>query len=145
MDANAPAKRTRGLSCAQRRDVARWWAGLTAAARHDLRRDGGRAPRAVLARFVEAGEADEGDGNTDFYEYLVGHEILLGDGRAFHICSAHEAARACLARGRIPAEFRCPRADAACPMRALAAAAAGRDVRLSLAPVAARPEDLAHG
>jgi hypothetical protein len=68
----------------------------------------------------------------DFYEYLVNHEIFIDDGPKYHFCSAHPEARAVLSAGHIPAAFRCPRGESACPMRVLLDRRPGRDVRLSL-------------
>ena len=111
-------------------EVSEWWRSLAPDVRRELRRDGGRPPRRVVARFVEP---DEGPAEThDFYEYLVNHEIYIDDGPKYHICSAHPAARAVVAAGRIPATFRCPRGESACPMRVLLDRRPGRDVRLSL-------------
>jgi hypothetical protein len=129
----APATLAKRLSPAQAHDVTQWWRGLAPADREALRRDVGRAPPGVRARYVDGGQDDDGvDSVIDFYEHLVNCEVVLGDGRRFQICSAHPAARAVLAAGRIPAAFRCPRADASCPMRALLDRAPGCDVRLSL-------------
>jgi hypothetical protein len=113
-------------------DVTRWWQGLGPAERRALRRDAGRPPPGVVARFVEAGDEPDSDGAVDFYEYLVNHELVFADERVFHICSAHPEARAVLAAGYLPAGFRCPRADATCPMRAVLDQAPGCSVRLSL-------------
>jgi hypothetical protein len=133
MCAYALATLTQRLSATQASDVDGWWNGLAPAERDSLRRDAGRPPAGVLARFTD-GESvgDDGDDATDFYEYLVNHEIYLDDGRTFHICSAHPQARGCLAAGHVPSTFQCPRRDAGCPMRALLDLAPGRDVRLSL-------------
>ena len=144
MDAKAPAGLTKRLSSAERRDVETWWDDLAPTERGSLRRDVGRGPRGVVARFVEAGTEADDVGATDFYEYLVNHEIFLEDGRPFHICSSHPAARARLAAGLIPAGFRCPKGDAACPMRALADAAGGRDVLLHRIVDVSRDEVGAH-
>jgi hypothetical protein len=123
-----PASLIRRLSAAQVIEGARWWQTLSPAQRRALGRDSGRPPRAIVGRFVESARIDDGDENIDFYEYLVNHEIVLDDGRRFHICSAHPAARAALAQGRVPAAFQCPRADSACPMRALLDALPGCDL-----------------
>jgi len=144
MDAKAPAGLTKRLSSAERRDVERWWDDLAPTERGALRRDAGRAPRGLVARFVEAGTEADDAGATDFYEYLVNHEIFLEDGRPFHICSSHPAARACLAAGLVPSGFRCPKGRAACPMRALADAAGGRDVLLRCIVDVSTDEDGAH-
>jgi hypothetical protein len=128
--------RARILSATQVSEITRWWGALPPTVRRSVRRDGGRPPAGVVARFVEAGEGSEDDANgegvVDFYEYLVNHEIAIDDGPRYHICSAHPEARAVVAAGHIPATFRCPRGEAACPMRALLNHAPGCDVRLSL-------------
>lgn len=135
MRTRAPALLTRGLSAPQRFDVTSWWRGLAPADRRGLRADVGRPPAGVVGHFVEAGSPDareDNDGPSDYYEYLVNHEISLEDRRVFHICSAHPEARAVLTAGEIPAGFRCPRADAACPMRVLLDLAPGSNLRLAL-------------
>jgi hypothetical protein len=149
MRARAPAQLTKRLSPEQTTDVDRWWQELAPAERWALRPNAGRPPARVVVRFVVAGEAEleEGDASTsDFYEYLVNHEVILDDGRCYHICSAHPEARAALAAGRIPAEFRCPFARPTCPMRSLLDEAPGCDVRFSIArPEADSPPDLPPG
>ncbi|HVJ21155.1 MAG TPA: hypothetical protein VM686_37345 [Polyangiaceae bacterium] len=133
MKARVPAMLTRGLSAPQRQEFDQWWNTLATPDRYALRQHPGRAPAGVIARFVDAERPDDdGNENVDFYEYLVNHELSLEDGRTFHICSRHPAARALLARGWIPADFQCPREEAACPMRALLKAGNGSNVRLSL-------------
>jgi hypothetical protein len=90
----------------------------------------------VIGRFVDAARCDEPcddlDASDDLYEYLVNHELSFEGGRRYHICSAHPEARAALRAGRIPAGFRCPLANEACPMRAILRRAPGCDVRLSI-------------
>lgn len=112
-------------------DGTSWWLALAPAERRTLRKDPGRPPRGIMARFVEAEEADEhlADGMRDRYEYLVAHEIFLVDAPSFHICSVHPSARATVAKRRLAAGFRCPLAEAACPMRDLLAQSPGCDVR----------------
>lgn len=88
------------------------------------------ARRATLPRFDEAPTEPARD-TDDLYEYLVGHEAYFTDGRRFHICVAHRRARAALARGLAP-DFVCPLGAAACPMRAIADAAAGAAVLFSI-------------
>jgi hypothetical protein len=146
MRAKLPAILTKRLPEAHLGDVRRWWRGLAQADRSALAHAPARAPRGVLARFVEAGSTDDtSDTTLDFYEYLVNHELYLEDGRTFHICAAHPEARAALARGVVPAGFVCPRADAACPMRALVGLAGGRDVQLSLVASSTSKEGGANG
>jgi hypothetical protein len=133
MRAKAPASLTRNLSISQSNQVMTWWRGLPPGARSALRDDPARPPAGVVARFVEPGaSADAPEESTDFYEHLVNHEVYIDDGPTFQICSAHPAARAVLACGHLPADFACPRGDAACPMRALLAIGDGRDVRFAL-------------
>jgi hypothetical protein len=131
MGANLPTHLGRGLSTVQREEACDWWRQMSPACRHTLRRDAGRRPVRVVARFVEPGDGHEtADEPNDFYEYLVNHEIYLDDGPPLRICSSHPEARTLIARGLLPASFACPRSDAACPMRALLDRADGRDVRL---------------
>jgi hypothetical protein len=137
MRARAPALLTKRLSPEQAIDVDRWWQELAPADRRTLRPNAGRPPARVIVRFVVAGAAERDEADTDasdFYEYLVNHEVILDNGRTYHICSAHPEARAALGAGRIPAEFRCPFARATCPMRSLLDQAPGCDARFSLRP-----------
>lgn len=113
-----------------------WWQGLSELDRRALRRRLRLRDEVIVARFEEP-VGDEGPVPSDFYEYLVGHEVYLEDGRTFRICTAHAQARAVVAQGRIPYEFRCPRAEAGCPMRRLLAEGAGRDCVLRVVVVAA--------
>jgi hypothetical protein len=120
------------VTLGERLEIRKWWRALPWRERHAMRPCEGRAPRGVTARFVEdSGTDDEG---LDFYEYLVNHDIVLDDGRRFHICSAHPQARQVLASGLLPAGFRCPIGRDECPMRAILAVSPGRHVRLALAP-----------
>ncbi len=123
-----PAILRKGLSPKQRTEAERWWASLTEGARRSLGTP--RARRSLVGRFVEPTDTDESP--CDLYEYLVNHELWLEDGRRYHICTAHDGARTVLLRGRIPAGFRCPRGEATCPMRVIAEAAGGRDVRIEV-------------
>ena len=143
MRSKPPATLTDRLSVTQLSDVSQWWLRLAPGERRSLRRllaDDATGPAArgrVLGQFVDALLSRENGNNpelgtTDFYEYLVNHELTLEDGRTFHICSAHAEARAVLTAGEIPADFRCPRADAHCPMRAILDLVPDSKVRLSL-------------
>jgi hypothetical protein len=146
MGAKAPALLTRSLSPEQARGVDRWWEELEPSERRALRPNAGRAPARVVVRHVAGAELDEGDADAgDFYEYLVNHEIILDGERTYRICSAHPEARAAIAAGRIPAEFRCPLARAACPMRSLLDEAPGCDVRFSIALEGDSPAELGPG
>jgi hypothetical protein len=133
MRARAPATLVRHLSPSQATDVERWWKALPTAERRALGRDAGRPPARLVGRFVEPGARSEGDDEDGLYDYLVNHEITLDDGRTYHICTAHPESRAAQIAGRVPAAFRCPRAEADCPMRALLDRAPGCDLRLSKA------------
>ena len=68
----------------------------------------------------------------DLYEYFVNHEISLAEERQYHVCTAHEAARAALRAGVIPAGFACPLERAECPMRGVLALAPGRSLHLEI-------------
>ncbi|HEY2514344.1 MAG TPA: hypothetical protein VGI39_25935 [Polyangiaceae bacterium] len=129
-----PASLVKSLSEEEAREVSRWWGGLRPAERRTLRRDAGRPPRRLVARFApHEHDPRDTDDPEPFYEFLVNHEVLLDDGRTFHICSAHRSARAVVAAGRIPADFSCPfrRDEASCPMRGLLELAPGCDVHLT--------------
>jgi len=137
MSSNAPATLTNRLSVAQTDDVSRWWLGLPPAERRGVRRlldqEAARSPVRLVGRFVDARQRYEGVEEasvTDFYEYLVNHELTLDDGRTYHICFAHREARRALAAGEIRASFRCPLARTDCPMRAVLDRAPGRDLCL---------------
>lgn len=145
-----------GLAEAERQVVDGWWRGLPAGRRRhlamladpradscayhrELRRDGSTGwygvaieLRGGIADDEGAGIAVEGEDEAfpvDLYEYLVGHEITPWASRVFHVCTAHEAARAALRAGRIPASFACPFGRPECPMRRLLGAAPGRSLR----------------
>ena len=128
---------TKKLPIAQREIVDGFWRGLSTHDRAELRRDPCRPPGRVFVRFVEPGE-NETPSSDDFYEYLVNHEIFLEDETPRHICTAHPEARRVLSTGHVPHDFRCPRADLTCPMRALLALGPGRDAKLRLVPGGAR-------
>lgn len=89
----------------------------------------GTIPRGLRAIWVEPGH-EEDDGNVELYEYLIAHEVFLVEPRGSFICTAHAAARAAVARGRIFPSFSCPLASSDCPMRALLDVAPGHEVRL---------------
>jgi len=117
-------------------EIETWWQKRTPAERRSLRSTRERRSLQVVGRFVEPGEEDAGDELSDFYEYLVNHELVLDDGRTFHICSAHPEARAVVSSGLVPATFQCPRGAAPCPMRQLLSERASCDLRLSLVEAA---------
>jgi len=118
------------------RSTVEWWQGLSVQDRRLLRRRLRSRDEVVVARFVET-DGDDLPLPSDFYEYLVGHEVYLEDGRTFHICSAHPQARAAIEQGLIPRDFLCPRAEASCPLRQLLAERPGLSCLLRLG---ARPK-----
>lgn len=126
-----PKNLTNGIPITADRAVSNWWQHLSPADRRTLRAHPPRAPRGLVGRYVEPA-ADKQAAWLDYYEYLVNHEIRIVDGPTFHICSAHPAARAAISSGTIPAAFACPRADAACPMRAILDRAPGCSLRIEL-------------
>ena len=152
-----------GLSTKHARAVRRFWRGLDDAVQAELEHlydervessaylhmaaPGERSTWQKLAvrtmgRLVTHEDSEPKDifPNIDFYEYLVNHEIYLHDlDGVFHICSAHEHARATLRAGFIPASFSCPFAKTECPMRALLERAPGCSIALSLGAVDAKP------
>lgn len=108
-----------------------WWEGLSEKDRRWLRQRLRYRDDVVVARFVEPGTEDD-PVPSDFYEYLVNHEVYLEDGRQFRICSAHPQARAALERGAVRHDFRCPRGEGACPLEQLLAQRPGHDCVLKL-------------
>src|SRR4051812_36057289 len=97
------------LSPAQLRDVSTWWGRLAPEDRRSVRRlliDETTRPAfdlRIIGRFVNALSHDDAakppPDTDDYYEYLVNHELTLEDKRTFHICSAHEEARALVVTG----------------------------------------------
>ncbi len=133
-----PATLTRNLTNTEQRAVTQWWRGLDRPARRALRvlldERATAAPRAAVGRLVDPRAphvATTAFPEIDLYEYIVNHELVFVGPPVFHICVAHEAARAAVAARRIPAAFRCPFARTDCPMRAIVEHAGHRDVRLA--------------
>jgi hypothetical protein len=83
----------------------------------------GQVPRVRGGRFVPPDDAwGLSEWGPGYFEHLLEHPelVLLWEpaGRTFHIgCTRHQAARSCLASGRVPAEFVCPVDSPACPLR----------------------------
>jgi hypothetical protein len=128
-----PATWTRQLSRAESSAVKSWWENLDSEARRTLATRRANPPLVLFGRFVDADATDDPTQPDDFYEYLVAHEVYLDDGRRFHICRAHEHARAAVSSKRLPATFVCPLDRGTCPMRKLLEEEPGRDLCLSLA------------
>ncbi|TWT38454.1 hypothetical protein [Blastopirellula retiformator] len=82
-------------------DASRWWDSLSDDARKEI---------FLFETFSE-----------EHADLVTGGKFLPHDDaeqRTFHIgCSQHPAARACLAKGEIAADFACPFADGDCRMR----------------------------
>jgi hypothetical protein len=125
--------------------AARWWASLSEA---DRKRVAGLWDERLEVRFFTpqadaAGEVDEweevpavrggrfgprddrqDEWGPEFFERLLADpELVLAyeaPHRTFHIgCTRHEAARACLVSGFVPAEFVCPGVSDSCPLMKL--------------------------
>ena len=121
--------------------VEAWWAGLPEAARSEVAAlwderqdiclfgmapelDGAAPPVVIGGRFVPRGEAaGREEWRAEYFEHLMNNlDLVFFEApvvRTFHICTRHRAARAVLAAGRIPADFRCPLDRADCPLRRL--------------------------
>ncbi|MBX7222863.1 MAG: hypothetical protein K1Y36_23140 [Blastocatellia bacterium] len=138
-----PAMLMAGLPQGERETVASWWQELPDETRQEMsllwdnRQDscsylterneaGGlrwRKLPLVSARFVERDEPvpSEPNWSWELFEYVVSHPELhlaeLMEPRTFHICTAHEVARAALQTGLIPHDFACPFASETCLMR----------------------------
>jgi hypothetical protein len=131
---HAVTSRLRKLSPLEMYANSQWWLSLTAQERDSMQQLTTRRSPQVVARFVDdAVSTDEGN-NIDFYEYLVNHEVYLLEPTPHirHICTSHAAARERLEAGFVPSNFRCPRRDNTCPMRALLQCASGKAVRFEL-------------
>lgn len=149
------------LSPAEAAKASTWWQTLSDSARRefellwDERNDdtslyattGGdgaltwhQLPITVRGLIVEGRRPDHSF-DEDLYDFLVNHPegVVLLAGRTFHICRAHPAARDVLRAGFLPCDFRCPFDDANCPMKALLAAAGGKNVALQRSPLTPVP------
>jgi hypothetical protein len=143
---NLPTMFREALANAGLRAVDEWWAQLDASSRTEAlhlwhecsRAESGLAVR-VEARFADDSDEDAGDfWHSDYYDYLVNHEIYLFEVPGIHICTRHPLAAAAARAGFIPRDFSCPLLLAGdCPMRRLLAHAPGRSVRLTVSIVAA--------
>jgi hypothetical protein len=137
-----PAHLLNGLSPPHVNEVAAWWAGLTTdnraevAALCDPRCEDSffgaipedaadSVPRVIGGRFVPSDDmAGWSEWHKELFDYLICHpELVFFEPpvvRIFYIgCTHHEAVRAVLAAGKIPAAFQCPLGLEGCPMRRL--------------------------
>jgi hypothetical protein len=133
------------LARAGLRAIDEWWAHLDASSRSEAlqlwhecsQTESGLAVR-VEARFADEPEKETGDfWHSDYYDYLVNHEIYFLRERSFHICTRHPVAADAVRAGLIPHDFSCPLQSSDCAMRRLLAHSAGRSVRLRVSVVAA--------
>jgi hypothetical protein len=133
------------LASAGLRAIDDWWAHLDASSRSEAlqlwhecsQTESGLAVR-VEARFADDHEDERGDfWHSDYYDYLVNHEIYFYRERSFHICTQHPVAAAAARAGFISHDFTCPLQAGDCPMRRLLAHSPGRSVRLRVSIVAA--------
>lgn len=129
-----------GTTELQRATVDAWWSRLRAAERRELsaladpraescsysrtaRSDGSSAWHGITirlrGRFTEKERPSVEEAfPIDLYEHAVDRGIFLDDGLIVHVCTAHEAARAVVRAGFIPASFSCPLGrGTGCPMR----------------------------
>lgn len=75
-------------------------------------------------RFVPHDDDGRHEWTPGYFEYLLQNpELILAYDPTSRtvggVCTQHIAARACLADGQVPAEFRCPFGKALCPMQAM--------------------------
>lgn len=114
-----------------------WWKQLDELARaealrlwHDCGQSESELSVRVEARFIEEQEEDVGFWHSDYYDYLVNHEIYLFKVPGAHICTRHPVAEAAARAGIIPHDFSCPFGSTDCPMRRLLAVSPGRSLKL---------------
>ncbi len=145
-----PRRLIAGLLPADVSAAVAWWSGLSETARCEVvalwderedhcffgpapDRDGAVPPVVIGGRFVPRDDDDAAgwaEWYTEYVEYLLNHEELVYEPPVFRVfyigCTRHEAARAVLAAGRIPADFRCPLERADCPLRRMIDGSHGR-------------------
>jgi hypothetical protein len=133
------------LASAGLRAIDEWWAHLDAPSRSEAlqlwhecsQAESGLAVR-VEARFAEDHEEKAGEfWHSDFYDYLVNHELYFFRERSFHICTRHPKVAGAVRAGFIPHDFTCPLESGDCAMRRLLALSPGKSVRLGVSIVAA--------
>jgi hypothetical protein len=133
------------LANAGLRAIDEWWAHLDASSRsealqlwHECSHDESGLAVRVEARFADGPEEQMGDfRHSDYYDYLVNHELYFYRARPFHICTRHPVAAAAVRAGFIPHDFSCPFQAGDCAMRRLLAHSPGRSLRLRVSLVAA--------
>jgi hypothetical protein len=116
-----------------------WWEHLDEPSRsealrlwQDCRHSENELSIRVEARFVEQPDEETAEfWHSDYYDYLVNHEVYLLDAKKFHICTRHPVAAAAVRAGVIPHDFRCPFQSSDCPMQKLLSRAPGKSIRLS--------------
>lgn len=136
--------------------VQRWWATLSRARQAELHRlwdprredigwtkpEEGLDWEALPIRLQGRTEEDPELGREgrlmkrQLLEFILNHEEIAFflEERHFHICRRHRQARAVLAKGVLPAGFRCSLRGEDCPMRAISKAADERAVLIRLRP-----------
>jgi hypothetical protein len=132
------------LASAGLRAIDEWWAHLDSSSRsealhlwHECSQAESKLAVRVEARFADESDENAGDfWHSDYYDYLVNHEIYLLDVPDVHICTQHPVAAAAARTGFIPHDFACPLQAGDCPMRRLLALAPGRSLRLRVSVVA---------
>lgn len=131
-----------------------WWESLSEADQQDLRRRWDarseelsrvapteanepwrRLPIHLVGHFVDPEDAvDERLMSQQLLEFILNHEdvrFFLAE-REYHICRQHPPAHQILRERRLPADFRCPKRGADCPMRRISDAVAGLELRIRL-------------
>ncbi len=115
-------------------EVSAWWASLEEEDRISLVKSYREEAPAQIIPLPDDDEpiSDEVTGvfTDDFYEFLVNHEFFgaILPTRTYHICTAHEAARAAQLRGVLPPDFTCPlgHGEAECPIRRILSETPGK-------------------
>lgn len=120
-----------------------WWFALDEASRSEalhLWQDCGQESALTVrveARFADEPEAESDEfWHSDYYEYLVNHEIYLFDAPGVHICTRHPVAETAARSGVIPHDFCCPLRSTDCPMRRLLNISPDKSLRLSVSLLA---------
>ena len=132
------------LARAGLRAIDEWWAHLDASSRSEAlhlwhecsQAEFGLAVR-VEALFADDHAKETGDfWHSDYYDYLVNHEIYLFNVPGVHVCTQHPVAATAVRAGFIPHDFSCPLQAENCAMRRLLSHSPGRSLRLRVSLVA---------